>query len=168
MLVVYFAGRQGLGQTFVFIEITRLFVEVGPRNAGGAVTPRDTSVRVFPGDVIDVEILQRDHLTLEAQDLGHMGDLARAVAHAGRLDDDVDGRCDHLADGPAGKVEATHQDHALQPAQTFARAVGVERSHGAVMARVHRLEQIERLGSCLLYTSPSPRDRTRSRMPSSA
>ena len=26
----------------------------------------------------------------------------------------------------------------------------------------------ERGGSCLLYTSPSPRDRTRSRMPSSA
>ena len=26
----------------------------------------------------------------------------------------------------------------------------------------------ERAGSCLLYTSPSPRDRTRSRMPSSA
>ena len=27
---------------------------------------------------------------------------------------------------------------------------------------------IERLNACLLYTSPSPRDRTRSRMPSSA
>ena len=27
---------------------------------------------------------------------------------------------------------------------------------------------IRRLGHCLLYTSPSPRDRTRSRMPSSA
>ena len=27
---------------------------------------------------------------------------------------------------------------------------------------------IESLGVCLLYTSPSPRDRTRSRMPSSA
>ena len=26
----------------------------------------------------------------------------------------------------------------------------------------------EKAGSCLLYTSPSPRDRTRSRMPSSA
>src|SRR5680860_912182 len=65
MLVVYFAGRQGLGQTFVFTEITRLFVEVGPRNAGGAVTPRDTSVRVFPGDVIDVEIpVSYTHLTL--------------------------------------------------------------------------------------------------------
>ena len=30
------------------------------------------------------------------------------------------------------------------------------------------LECIEILNSCLLYTSPSPRDRTRSRMPSSA
>ena len=29
-------------------------------------------------------------------------------------------------------------------------------------------EQIVELRSCLLYTSPSPRDRTRSRMPSSA
>ena len=28
--------------------------------------------------------------------------------------------------------------------------------------------QSEGLGACLLYTSPSPRDRTRSRMPSSA
>ena len=29
-------------------------------------------------------------------------------------------------------------------------------------------EDLERFGNCLLYTSPSPRDRTRSRMPSSA
>mgnify|MGYP003377538658 CR=1 FL=1 len=29
-------------------------------------------------------------------------------------------------------------------------------------------EEFERLMNCLLYTSPSPRDRTRSRMPSSA
>ena len=30
------------------------------------------------------------------------------------------------------------------------------------------IAQIEKLVDCLLYTSPSPRDRTRSRMPSSA
>ena len=30
------------------------------------------------------------------------------------------------------------------------------------------LKKIENIVSCLLYTSPSPRDRTRSRMPSSA
>ena len=29
-------------------------------------------------------------------------------------------------------------------------------------------EVLNKLNSCLLYTSPSPRDRTRSRMPSSA
>ena len=35
--------------------------------------------------------------------------------------------------------------------------------------RKRRLNQLlRRVNSCLLYTSPSPRDRTRSRMPSSA
>ena len=34
--------------------------------------------------------------------------------------------------------------------------------------RYKRLKDIKRLKGCLLYTSPSPRDRTRSRMPSSA
>ena len=33
---------------------------------------------------------------------------------------------------------------------------------------IKRTLQIELLKCCLLYTSPSPRDRTRSRMPSSA
>ena len=33
---------------------------------------------------------------------------------------------------------------------------------------VKLIESSENLGCCLLYTSPSPRDRTRSRMPSSA
>ena len=28
--------------------------------------------------------------------------------------------------------------------------------------------KVDKIGDCLLYTSPSPRDRTRSRMPSSA
>ena len=33
---------------------------------------------------------------------------------------------------------------------------------------VSEMEYEEERGGCLLYTSPSPRDRTRSRMPSSA
>ena len=33
---------------------------------------------------------------------------------------------------------------------------------------VQRFELVGHAGDCLLYTSPSPRDRTRSRMPSSA
>ena len=35
-------------------------------------------------------------------------------------------------------------------------------------AKTEQLEQLGHYPSCLLYTSPSPRDRTRSRMPSSA
>ena len=37
-----------------------------------------------------------------------------------------------------------------------------------VPAQMQRLQRAELCGVCLLYTSPSPRDRTRSRMPSSA
>ena len=35
-------------------------------------------------------------------------------------------------------------------------------------ASLHEVLRTRRLHTCLLYTSPSPRDRTRSRMPSSA
>ena len=38
----------------------------------------------------------------------------------------------------------------------------------ATTAKTYALHEACEAGSCLLYTSPSPRDRTRSRMPSSA
>ena len=45
-------------------------------------------------------------------------------------------------------------------------------AHGLAMhglaTEVAKLEESERLQICLLYTSPSPRDRQKSRMPSSA
>ena len=43
--------------------------------------------------------------------------------------------------------------------------------HGAGLLRAEHVDSLEPfndLAICLLYTSPSPRDRTRSRMPSSA
>ena len=55
---------------------------------------------------------------------------------------------------------------------------GIERLHNASLDILERvgveflddeaLDIWQRAGACLLYTSPSPRDRTRSRMPSSA
>ena len=41
-------------------------------------------------------------------------------------------------------------------------------SHRAILDRENEEKRVELLKDCLLYTSPSPRDRTRSRMPSSA
>ena len=46
------------------------------------------------------------------------------------------------------------------------RALWIQRINAA--ARVHGMSYSALMGGCLLYTSPSPRDRTRSRMPSSA
>ena len=62
--------------------------------------------------------------------------------------------------------------------QTVAPIAG-RKTHDSIMlapypqADLSRLDEaseakVERLKACLLYTSPSPRDRTRSRMPSSA
>ena len=39
---------------------------------------------------------------------------------------------------------------------------------GILKSTYAKLKQLDQFGDCLLYTSPSPRDRTRSRMPSSA
>ena len=48
-------------------------------------------------------------------------------------------------------------DELLQKMETLEKTLGPE-----------YVELIDRLGDCLLYTSPSPRDRQKSRMPSSA
>ena len=78
------------------------------------------------------------------------------------------------------------RENSRQPYVDLAKTVGV--SERTIRTRVRRLEEDGvirsytirekgigltalvrmKVGPCLLYTSPSPRDRTRSRMPSSA
>src|SRR5664280_1336983 len=76
--------------------------------------------------------------------------------------------------GPSGSGEdppMTDLPPAVVTAMRLIRRLGVE-----FVRRYHRLEVLpqiepfpdEPVVACLLYTSPSPRDRTRSRMPSSA
>ena len=62
------------------------------------------------------------------------------------------------------------------PAEIVRSKVGVvvqttqppERLAALVAALAPRVRELQVFNTCLLYTSPSPRDRTRSRMPSSA
>ena len=80
--------------------------------------------------------------------LGDVGDPAGAVAQAGEVDDEVDGRGDLLADRPHRQVHA-------RPSAPWSRAgtrasrgrVGVDRGQRAVVAGVHRLEHVERLAA---------------------
>ena len=44
-----------------------------------------------------------------------------------------------------GERIAAHGDHRLDAGERLARAVGVQRAHRAVMAGIHRLQQVERL-----------------------
>src|SRR5665811_336876 len=56
----------------------------------------------------------------------------------------------------------------MQVASGLAEQVRNERPEVSVILLRRRLEVAVLAQACLLYTSPSPRDRTRSRMPSSA
>ena len=73
-------------------------------------------------------------------------------------------------DEPLRRHRLTSLDRPRPPAPHRHRR---HRPHGPALSRPRRLPGVDepvrqRLRCCLLYTSPSPRDRTRSRMPSSA
>ena len=68
---------------------------------------------------------------------------------------------------------AALQTHLLQHLPGFAGPLAVEQFKGGQSNPTYKLltptrAYVMRSKPCLLYTSPSPRDRTRSRMPSSA
>ena len=56
-LVMHLGRRQNLGQSLFFTEVTRLLVEVRPRDAGGAVAPDEAPIRVRAVEVLDEELL---------------------------------------------------------------------------------------------------------------
>ena len=98
----------------------------------------------------DEEILQRHDVRLHAQHLGDVRDAARAVDEAGDLHDHVEGRRDLLADRLERQLDAAGQDERLDARERVARRVGVDRRERAVMARVHGLEHVDRLGATTL------------------
>ena len=69
-----------------------------------------------------------------------------------------------------GKHSIVVRNRRVQFALELERNITVIRGDSATgkTTMLGMLRDYEELGACLLYTSPSPRDRTRSRMPSSA
>ena len=86
-------------------------------------------------------------VALHARDLGDLRDAPGAVDEPADVDDQVERRGDLLADRLHRQVEAGHQHHHLEPVQRVARRVGVDRRQRAVVAGVHGLEHVERLGA---------------------
>ena len=74
----------------------------------------------------------------------------------------------------SGDTASKHPDLPKTPEQIATASIEAAKA-GAAIAHIHVREEdgtpsrrLELYKDCLLYTSPSPRDRTRSRMPSSA
>src|SRR5690606_27010542 len=66
-----------------------------------------------------------------------------AVAQACGLDDDVDRTDDDLAHRLLRQYITAHGDHGFHAVEALARAVGMDRAHRTVMARIHGLQEIE-------------------------
>ena len=76
------------------------------------------------------------------------------------------------------KIEETHESPLVMLVPLFILSIGAVFAgflfkglfigYGENLFWAESIKFLEPLSTCLLYTSPSPRDRTRSRMPSSA
>ena len=71
-----------------------------------------------------------------------------------------------VAGSPAASGTAAAADEI--PILGQALTMGTVTSGPPAVVTVHGVQRVDNATICLLYTSPSPRDRTRSRMPSSA
>ena len=76
--------------------------------------------------------------------------------------------CDIVLNGITGSIGLGPTLAALSVGNTVALANKESLVAGGDLVTAFGLDRIIPVDSCLLYTSPSPRDRTRSRMPSSA
>src|SRR6202012_1527861 len=123
-----FGSIEGGGKTLLLAIIAGALPKAGTPDAGRTVTALQLTVRVLPDDVVNEQVLGDDDIAFEAKHLGDVRDAPRAVAQARCLDDDVDGRDDHLADGARGQREAAHGYHRFEAAQRLARRIRVQRS----------------------------------------
>src|SRR6187551_2531295 len=88
----YFGRVECRAEPLVVTEIFRAFPEPRPADPGRAVAAQQLAVLVLAHHLVDEDVLRDDDITFHSHHLGDVGDTARAVAQAGRLNHDVD-RC---------------------------------------------------------------------------
>src|ERR1700704_4404727 len=93
-------GVERGGEVLVLAVIARTVPKARAADSGRVVAPDQLAVRILAQEIEQEQILGDDDVAFQAHHLGDVRDAARTVAQARRLDDDVDRRADHLADGP--------------------------------------------------------------------
>ena len=143
-------GIERRGQPLLLAVVARPLPEPRPADAGRAMPADEVAVGVLAQQIVEEDVLGDDDVAFHSDHLGDVGDAARAVAQARDLHDHVDRSAQHLANGAGRQRITAHGDHRLDAGERLARAVGVQRAHRAVMAGIHGLQQIERLGAAHL------------------
>ena len=122
----------------------------GGDDAGRLELAEHVALRVDARALEREDLRHRDDVALHAVDLLEADHATAPVLVARDLDHDVDGRGHLRAERAHREGDAGHRDHGLDPAQRVARRVGVDRGERAVVAGVHGLQHVERLGAAHL------------------
>src|SRR5438309_5174121 len=137
-------------------QIEKLVHDVWP-DPGRPEDAQDLAMRIHALGLEDEDVLHRDGVTFHAHDLRDANDFARAVLHAGKLHDHVDGGCHLLPACLHGEIHPRHQHHRLESRQAVAWSVGVDGGEAAVVAGVHRLQHVKGFTAAALANNDSVR-----------
>src|SRR4029078_447423 len=99
VVVLYFRFQESPGKPFRLVVVFGTLPEARPRDPRRAMAPKKLAVFILAGNFVNQKILQRYRFFFHTEHFGDVRDLARTIAQARRLHDDVNRPADHLAHG---------------------------------------------------------------------
>ena len=160
-LTVAYRGRPALRDVDLHIDAGERVALVGPNGAGKSTLLRAIAGLV-PAAVGSVELDGADVRAMDRLSVARRLAVVPQVAvlpFSTTVDEVI----------ALGRLPHEHPIRGMRPSDRAAVAAAIEHvGVGHLMGRDARELSLGERQLCLLYTSPSPRDRTRSRMPSSA
>src|SRR5579862_8799620 len=113
-------------------------------DSGGHEIAHDFPALAYAFLPVDEDVLHGDDFAFHSAYLGYVNYSAFSVAETRDLNHHVDSRRDLAANRMIRNIQAGHGHHGLQARQSIPRRIRVNRGQRAVMARVHRLQHVER------------------------